>query len=96
MTNMDRNICRTMVPVIIGAVVAYVVKMWMKMPPNDLAILTPLATTIYYGIVRGLEERFPRAGWFLGCLPMKATDESNTKTAVPVSTATKKKKTPSA
>ena len=56
MNNMDRNICRTAVPAIIGAVVAYVVKLWAKMPAADLAYLTPIATTVYYTAVRFLEE----------------------------------------
>jgi len=69
---MDRNILRTAVPAIIGAVVAYVVKMWGKMPAADLAYLTPIATTVYYTAVRFLEEKFPKASWLLGCLPVKA------------------------
>ena len=72
MNNMDRNICRTAVPAIIGAVVAYVVKLWAKMPAADLAYLTPIATTVYYTAVRFLEEKFPKASWLLGCLPVKA------------------------
>jgi len=72
MNNMDRNILRTAVPAIIGAVVAYVVKMWGKMPAADLAYLTPIATTVYYTAVRFLEEKFPKASWLLGCLPVKA------------------------
>ena len=69
---MDRNILRTAVPARIGAVVAYVVKMWGKMPAADLAYLTPIATTVYYTAVRFLEEKFPKASWLLGCLPVKA------------------------
>ena len=72
MNNMDRNICRTAVPAIIGAVVAWVTKEWMKLPANDLMYLTPVATTAYYTAVRFAEEKFPKASWLLGCLPVKA------------------------
>ena len=67
MNNMDRNICRTAVPAIIGAVVAWVTKEWMKLPANDLMYLTPVATTAYYTAVRFAEEKFPKASWLLGC-----------------------------
>ena len=69
---MDRNILRTATPAVVGAVVAYVVKTWGKMPAADLAYLTPIATTVYYTAVRFLEEKFPKASWLLGCLPVKA------------------------
>jgi len=72
MNNMDRNICRTAVPAIIGAIVAWVTKEWAKLPANDLMYLTPLATTAYYTAVRLAEEKFFKASWLLGCLPVKA------------------------
>jgi len=71
MNNMDRNICPA-VPAIVGAVVAWVTKEWAKLPANDLMYLTPLATTAYYTAVRFAEEKFPKASWLLGCLPVKA------------------------
>jgi hypothetical protein len=37
--------------------------------------LTPLATTAYYTVVRLAEEKFPKASWLLGCLPVKAAPE---------------------
>jgi len=52
--------------------VAWVTKEWAKLPANDLMYLTPLATTVYYTAVRFLEEKFPKASWLLGCLPVKA------------------------
>jgi len=55
MNNMDRNICRTAVPAIIGAIVAWVTKEWAKLPANDLMYLTPLATTAYYTAIRFAE-----------------------------------------
>jgi len=94
MNNMDRNICRTAVPAIVGAAVAYVVKMWGKMPAADLAYLTPLATTAYYTAIRFLEEKFPKASWLLGCLPVKAVNESSTKAAVPFPVGNEKTNTP--
>ena len=83
MNNMYRNICRTAVPAIIGAAVAWITKEWMTLPANDLMYLTPLATTAYYTAVRFLEEKYPKASWLLGCLPVKATDETATKAAIP-------------
>ena len=71
MNNMDRNICRTAVPAIVGAIVAWITKEWMTLPANDLMYLTPIATTAYYTAVRFAEEKFPKASWFLGCLPVK-------------------------
>jgi hypothetical protein len=71
MNNMDRNICRTMTPAIVGAIVAWVTMKWMTLPTNYLAVLTPLATTAYYTAVRFAEEKWPKASWLLGCLPVK-------------------------
>ena len=68
---MDRNICRTAVPAIGGAIVAWVTTEWATLPANDLMYLTPIATTAYYTAVRFAEEKFPKASWFLGCLPVK-------------------------
>jgi len=72
MNNMDRNICRTAVPAIIGAIVAWVTKEWATLPSADLMYLTPLATTAYYTAIRFAEEKWPKASWLLGCLPVKA------------------------
>jgi len=74
MNNMDRNICRTAVPAIVGAIVAWVTKEWAKLPANDLMYLTPLATTAYYTAIRFAEEKWPKAAWLLGCLPVKAAE----------------------
>ena len=70
-TAIDRNIIRTVVPAVVGAVVAWVVKEWATLPANDLALLTPCATTLYYMAVRYAEEKFPKLSWLLGCLPNK-------------------------
>jgi len=37
-----------------------------------LAIVLPLGSTIYYGIIRQLEVKFPKFSWLLGALPVKA------------------------
>ena len=50
---------------------AWITKEWMTLPANDLMYLTPIATTAYYTAVRFAEEKFPKASWFLGCLPVK-------------------------
>jgi hypothetical protein len=73
-TAIDRNIIRTVVPAAVGAAVAWVVKEWAKLPANELALLTPCATTAYYTIVRHAEEKYPKLSWLLGCLPNKAPE----------------------
>jgi len=83
MNNMDRNICRTLVPAVIGAIVAWITKEWMTLPANDLMYLIPLATTAYYTAIRFAEEKWPKASWLLGCLPVKAADATTPKTTVP-------------
>jgi len=60
-----------MTPAIVGAIVAWVTMKWMTLPTNYLAVLTPLATTAYYTAVRFAEEKWPKASWLLGCLPVK-------------------------
>jgi len=70
MNNMDKNIARTITPSVVGAVAAWVVKEWAQLPANDLMYLTPLSTTIYYTAVRFLEEKYPKASWLLGALPV--------------------------
>lgn len=73
MSNIERNVLRTVVPSVIGAVVAWVIKEWAKLPGQDLAYLTPLATSAYYTAVRFAEEEYPKLGWLLGCLPAPKT-----------------------
>ena len=69
MTQVTRNILRTFVPSAVGAATTYLTKLSTHLTPAEVAVLFPLATTAYYGIVRLLEEKFPKLGWLLGCLP---------------------------
>jgi hypothetical protein len=74
LSNADRNIIRTAAPAVIGAVVSYITKATQHLTPAETAIIFPIATTAYYTIVRSLEEKFPKASWLLGCLPVKAVE----------------------
>ena len=72
MNNYQKNIIRTFVPVLVASVVAWITKAEKHLTPADLAIAVPIASTIYYGIVRQLEVKFPKLSWLLGALPVKA------------------------
>lgn len=90
LTNMDRNVLRTVVPSIVGAVVTYVTKLSAHLTPAEQAILFPAATSGYYMAVRYLEERFPKLSFLLGCLPVKvqvAADTPSPTLEVPTPTA---------
>ncbi len=62
---------RTVVPVIVGSVLAVLVK---RIPAlaevlkegEVSAWLVPLSIAVYYNVVRWLEKRYPQAGWLLG------------------------------
>lgn len=69
LTAVDRNIVRTAVPSIIGAVVTWVTKASAHLTPTELAVVFPVATTAYYTVIRTLETKYPNLGWLLGALP---------------------------
>jgi len=71
MNNYQKNIIRTFVPVLVASVVAWITKAEKHLTPAELAIAVPIASTIYYGIVRQLEVKFPKLSWLLGALPVK-------------------------
>jgi len=87
LTNQDRNIIRTLAPAVVGAVVTYVAKVYASLDATEQAIVFPVATTSYYTVIRFLEEKFPKASWLLGCLPVKAADETLATPEVSVPTA---------
>ena len=71
MTNADRDVIRTIVPAIVGALTTYVVHLAMKVPTGYQAVLFPTATAAYYSSIRYAEHRWPKLSWLLGCLPAK-------------------------
>ena len=74
MNNTLRNIVRTAVPAIVGAVASVIAKVKANLTPTETAVIFPIATTAYYSAIRTLETRFPKLSWLLGALPVKATN----------------------
>ena len=70
MTNSVKNIIRTAVPSLAGAVIALITKETAHVSPAVTAIIFPIATTGYYSLIRLLEEKFPKLSWLLGALPV--------------------------
>jgi len=90
-SNIARNIIRTAVPSIVGAVAALITKIAVHLTPSETAIIFPIATTAYYSAIRFLEERYPQFGWLLGSFPANHTIVINNVSAAntaPVADAT--------
>jgi hypothetical protein len=83
MNDTTRNIIRTAVPAIVGAVASWVTKVSAHLTPTETAIVFPIGTTVYYSIIRTLENKFPKFAWLLGCLPVKAHLATITTPATP-------------
>lgn len=70
MTTFVASLIRTVVPIIVGSVAAWLTKIGLDLDPeayNNLGIwLTLIFSSLYYALVRLLEEKFPQIGWFLG------------------------------
>ena len=64
-------------PALIGAVASLITKASAHLTPTETAIVFPIATTVYYSIIRTLENKFPKFAWLLGCLPVKANIATN-------------------
>ena len=69
-----RNIVRTAVPAIVGAIASVIAKVKANLTPTETAVIFPIATTAYYSAIRTLETKFPKLSWLLGALPVKATN----------------------
>jgi hypothetical protein len=83
MTAIAKNIIRTATPAIVGAVVAWITNRTAHISPATTAIVFPIATTLYYSTIRGLETRYPKLSWLLGALPVPTTVHHYTITAAP-------------
>ena len=55
MNNYQKNVVRTFVPVLVASVVAWLTKAEKHLTPSELAIAIPVASTIYYAIIRNGE-----------------------------------------
>lgn len=78
MDNYITSTIRTVVPVVVGTVAAFLAAKGVNLDPNALAGLTAflsgLFTAVYYVAARYLEHKFPKAGYLLGT-PKKPTYE---------------------
>jgi hypothetical protein len=61
---------RTIVPALVGALVAWLIAQGINIPDNIVepttALLTALSAALYYIIVRKLESKYPKLGVLLG------------------------------
>lgn len=64
------SIVRTLVPLAVGQIVAYLATIGIVLPDDVMAALTVvlgfIVTTVYYLVVRFLEQKFPKLGALLG------------------------------
>jgi hypothetical protein len=87
MNNTLRNIVRTAVPAIVGAVASLIAKVKANLTPTETAIIFPIATTAYYSAIRTLETKFPKLSWLLGALPVKAVNATPVQATVQATAA---------
>jgi len=64
-----KNVVRTATPAVVGAVATYLTKLSMNINPSVEMVVFPIATSTYYTAIHLLEQKYPKAGWLLGCLP---------------------------
>ena len=67
MTDYGRSLIRTIVPLLVGSLVAWLATRDIDV---DQALILPAAdaiiTAVYYGVVRFVETKVAKAGWLLG------------------------------
>lgn len=69
MNDFVTSLIRTYVPVVVGAVVAYVTRKLGWVTPDTTAAATAFTGVViglYYAAARALEKRYPVLGWLLG------------------------------
>jgi hypothetical protein len=71
MNTTTRNIIRTAVPAVVGAVATYITKLSAHIDPTTQAIIFPIVTTAYFSAIHVLEHKYPKLSWLLGALPNK-------------------------
>jgi hypothetical protein len=62
-------IVRTIVPVVVGAVISWLITRGLDLSSYENAInawLLVAVTTLYYALFKWLESKWPAFGWFLG------------------------------
>lgn len=63
MADVRTSLVRTVVPIVVGWIIAGAVKAGVSLDP---AAVQALVTAIYYAAVRCAERRWPTVGWLLG------------------------------
>jgi hypothetical protein len=70
MNSFVTSFIRTYVPIVVGAVVSYLVTLGIQLDAETQAgmvvTLTGVSQAVYYAIARFLESKFPKAGVLLG------------------------------
>ncbi len=67
LSNLVTSVIRTVVPTIIGAVLAALAKQGLSIDQAEVsAWLVPVLISAYYTVVRALEIKYPSIGWLLG------------------------------
>lgn len=70
MSDQITSYIRTTVPIVVGALVAWLAAKGINVPADlvapTTALITALAGTLYYVIVRKLETKWPKLGLLLG------------------------------
>ena len=89
-----KNIVRTAVPSVVGAVASVIAKVKANLTPTETAIVFPIATTAYYSLIRTLETKYPKLSWLLGALPVKAVNAPSSTQATVTASATATVETP--
>jgi len=78
-----RNLVRTGVPVVVGTVVAWFASKGWNLKSGQFAVLAPVFSTVYYGVIRGAEKKYPKLSWLLGALPAAPVVPTPTPTPTP-------------
>ena len=67
LSNYVTSVIRTVVPVVVGAVIAVLAKKGINVDEAEVSSwLIPTVISAYYSVARLAEIRFPRLGWLLG------------------------------
>lgn len=94
-TAYGRSIIRTVVPIIVGSIIAWLAARGVKV---DEATILPavdaIAAATYYAIIRLIEDKWPKAGWLLGS-PGAPSYTSPASSTSPVSMTSDSSDTPS-
>jgi hypothetical protein len=69
-TDYQKNVIRTAIPAIVGALSAWATKKGLKLDAETTVLLAPAFTSVYYATIRWAEQKWPKLSWLLGSLPV--------------------------